>query len=354
VKTPSDPWQESLETWLIQSRNDALPEDHRAGLNALLRNSPEARAHATQFLLEDTLLSERLRQDRLESFFEQDSVSISALPDHPRTLRSRSATRLPWRALMPLAAGLVIGLFSAGVVFGYVGSGPLRAITLLHESFESAGRVQAKGAPLTPGNWSGDFSEVTGPAAGISPVHGTKMFRFLRADHLDKRSKAGFKGDVYRILDVREHATSFADGKAMITAEASFRSIPGINPAAYDAGIELHAIETLPSTPNQFFSPKTLPGTPRPSAEQESSEVRTPYFTPATAHRQIPLAPSNDGWQRVRVELRIPEGTRYVVVGLHIVDRLAGTQPPETRDVSFPGQFADDVQVRLIRKMPLP
>lgn len=351
MKAPDPHWQDLLETGLLQSHT--LPEDQRTALNTLLRTSKEAREHAAQFLLDDALLSERLRQDQLESFFEQDTAAIAALPDHPRTLRSRNAARFPWRALLPLAAGLVIGLFSASVVFGYVGSGPLRALTLLHESFESAERVQAKGAPLTPGNWSGDFSEVTGPAAGITPAHGTKMLRFLRADHLDKKSKPGFNGDIYRILDVRKHTALFAGGKTVLTAEASFCSVATPHPSAYEAGIELHAIETLPSTPTQFFSPNTPPGTPRPSAEQEASDLRAPHFTPATAQRQIPLV-SGNGWQRVRVELRIPEGTRYIMVGLHLADRLAGTQPPETRDVSFPGQFADHLEIRLIPKVPLP
>jgi hypothetical protein len=180
------------------------------------------------------------------------------------------------------------------------------------------------------------------------------MLRFLRADHIDKMSRTGHKGDVYRILDVREYAATFADGKAMITAEASFASITTNTPAAYDAAIQLQAIETLPSTPSQFHSPVPRPRERIATDSAADPDDNQPLFKPAASHRQIPLTSTGNTWQRVRAELRVPEGTRYIVVGLHLIDRTAANQKRELRDVSFPGQFADDIQVRLVRSVPLP
>jgi hypothetical protein len=140
----------------------------------------------------------------------------------------------------------------------------------------------------------------------------------------------------------------------MVTAEASFASIPTSGQAMYDAAIELQAIEVLPTTPSQFFFPAPHSGSRLPEDGANPSDEAHPYFKPATTQRQIPLPPSGTPWKRVRAEIRVPAGTRYIVVGLHVVDRMAANQKPELRDVSFPGQFTDDIQVRLIRKVPLP
>lgn len=355
---PPPPWRDPLENWLLQSRNHELSPEDQSALNTLLRGSPEARAHAAQFLAEDAFLAERLRHSRLESLFAEETSALAAIHALPPAgaLAASRTSRIPWRTLTTLAAGLVLGLFSASFVFGFVGSGSLygKVSSLLNESFESGVAPAPKGPPLRLGVWSGDFSELTGPFSGITPAQGSKMLRFLRADHLEKHSKTGCNGDVYRILDVREYAASFAGGKAIVTAEASFRSIPTSPPAAYSAGIELQAIEALPTTPSQFFSTTSSTRTPRPLPNEDASEEGHPLFTPAVTHRQVPLSSSGTEWQRVRAELRIPAGTRYIVVGLHVVDHIAAMQSPELRDASFPGQFADDVQVRLIRSVPLP
>jgi hypothetical protein len=351
-------WQEPLETWLLQSRNHTLSDEDRSALNTLLRTSPEARAHAARFLAEDALLSERLRQSRMEALFEEEASALAAVQAPPpvSALSAKPAFRFPWRTLTTLAAGLALGLFSASVVFGYVGVGSIygKVLTLLNESFEGGDAPEPKGAPLHPGIWSGDFSEITGSFAGVTPAQGVKMLRFLRAGHLDKASHTGCKGDVYRILDVREYAASFAGGKAMVTAEARFASIPTKAPASYDACIELQALEVLPANASQFFFPTARQSTRLSEEDADAPEEAHPYFKPATSQRQIPLPPSGNTWQRVRAELRIPAGTRYLVVGLHLLDRVAANQKPELRDVSFPGQFADDIQVRLIRSVPLP
>jgi hypothetical protein len=355
-KPTTPPWQEPLETWLIQSRNHRLPPVDQTALNALLRSSPEARAHAAGFLADDAILAEHLRQSCMEALFEGDAAALAAVQAPPPStlLSAKHDSRFPWRTLTTLAAGLILGLFSASVVFGYVGSLFVKDTSLLNESFEGGASPEQKGAPLRAGVWSGDFSEVTGPFAGITPAQGGKMLRFLRADHLDKASRTGCKGDIYRILDVREYAASFVGGKSMVTAEASFGSIPNKAPATYEAAIELQAIETLPATLDQFFFPSQRSvGRPANDAAVDTDEAPL-HFKPATSHRQVSLASTSKAWQRVRAELRIPPGTRYIIVGLHIVDPVAASQKPELRDVSFPGQFTDDIQVRLIHKVPLP
>jgi hypothetical protein len=53
-------------------------------------------------------------------------------------------------------------------------------------------------------------------------------------------------------------------------------------------------------------------------------------------------------WQPLRVEMRIPPGTRYLLLSLHVTDSKAGREPLETGAVEFPGQFVDDVQVSLV------
>ena len=53
-------------------------------------------------------------------------------------------------------------------------------------------------------------------------------------------------------------------------------------------------------------------------------------------------------WQRVTAELRLPPGTDFVMLRLHI---NRGLHSP---GVTFAGHYADDVHVSLIRRAPLP
>ena len=53
-------------------------------------------------------------------------------------------------------------------------------------------------------------------------------------------------------------------------------------------------------------------------------------------------------WQRVTSELRLPTGTDFAMIRLHI---HRGLHSP---GVTFAGHYADDVHVSLIRRAPLP
>jgi hypothetical protein len=270
-----------------------------------------------------------------------------------------SVTPAPRRWFQPewisVAAGLVLGLFSASMVFGgYVGGMGTKPVLLLQEGFESGPAPEVKGIPAVPGIWSGDFTEVVGQTQGISPVQGGRMLRFLRADFEGKTSQTGYLSDLFRIIDVQNHMVSFADGRALVTFEASFRTIPTSTPLNYRCGLRLDALASLPTQDKSPYDRPTerdgsTSGQIHPSL---SSEERPEDFSPASTHRFRILEDTGASWQKVQVELRIPPGTRYLLLCVQMSDSKAGRTMPDPAAVSFPGQFVDDITVSLTRSAP--
>ncbi len=84
---------------------------------------------------------------------------------------------------------LVIGLFSASLVWGYAGTYASRAVNLLRDSFETGEAPQVTGVPIEPGHWSGDYAEIVGAYRGVKPASGEKMLRLVRADYEANRDE---------------------------------------------------------------------------------------------------------------------------------------------------------------------
>ena len=91
-----------------------------------------------------------------------------------------------FRPLAAAAAGLVIGLFSASMLFAYMSGAGGKTISLLQEGFEAGNSPAVTGWPTSPGYWSGDYSTVLGENQGVKPAGGKKMLQFLRSDYEGK------------------------------------------------------------------------------------------------------------------------------------------------------------------------
>lgn len=182
-------------------------------------------------------------------FLYHDNECSLAEMKRPVEVKTRT-TRLSWFSRRPVtaaAAGLVIGMFSASVVWGYVGPYAGKAITLLRESFESGPTPLATGIPVEAGRWSGDYSQVVGEYLGVKPAGGARMLRFLRSDYEGKPGRDGFIGDVFRIIDLRAPEYDVARGDACISVEAHFLSLPQDIPGPAACGIAMHALDALPA-----------------------------------------------------------------------------------------------------------
>ena len=136
-----------------------------------------------------------------------------------------------FRPLTTMAAGLVIGMLSASMVFAYVmpRREPVRQqlLPLADPSFEAAEPIPAKGIPAKSGMWSGDFCRIVGAEQGIVPRQGKKMLRFLRSDNEETEAGAvTYVGEAAQVIDLRPFHAEIADGAAAVELSAWFQSIP--------------------------------------------------------------------------------------------------------------------------------
>lgn len=255
-----------------------------------------------------------------------------------------------WRPLTAAAAGIVIGLSGATLVFGYAGSYGSRAIALLQEGFESPPAPLAAGMPVEPGIWSGDFSEVVGEHRGVKPTGGVKMLRFLRADYERKPARGGYVADLFRIVDLNSPEFDVARGDACISVVARFRALPQDGVRRGHCGVTVYALDDLPEPGDShdlFLKRQQGLATAADDPPGAGSTIL------ATTARQEALTTTGDSWQAARSELCLPPGTRYVLIHLHQSLR----QPKNLRavdPVEFDGLYVDDVRVTLAHRPPLP
>ena len=292
----------------------------------------------------------------LETALEAQAGAVYGLLDFPTEIPAQP-TRSPWfqsRQLMSAAAGLIIGLFSASVVFGYVIPLAAKTLTLLNEGFESGSAPLVTGMPVTTGVWSGDFTELVSSQQGITPVGGKKMLRFLRADYQGKAPQLSYSGDIYRVIDVREQATNFVDGKSLMSVEANFRTVPVQEAKRFQCGIEIHALDVLPDETQRRTWNSLLRHPRGADAEPGHNATSSGEGSLASASRQFMLDSAGGSWQKFRSELRVPPGTQYLLIAFHVIDLKAAKERSENYVVEFPGQYMDNVEVSLIRSVPIP
>ncbi|MEY2599742.1 MAG: hypothetical protein RLZZ142_2001 [Verrucomicrobiota bacterium] len=256
-----------------------------------------------------------------------------------------------WRQRRPLAAaiaaGIALGALSTSALFATIGPLTTRVTQLLRESFETGPAPLRSGMPLHPGVWGGDHTEISGPADGIPPASGRKMLRFLSAQYEGGLQKTGYNSDLHRVFDLREHAQTVAEGKAWICVEACFHSSASAEPGRYLCGIELRALSELPEQGGENAMWHRIFTEQRAA----SNDVGVPQNV---SRREALLPPGAPQWTRLRNDLQIPKGTRFVLVTLHAMDAKSAARKAPQEDVQFPGHFLDDIQVSLSLGRPLP
>lgn len=258
-----------------------------------------------------------------------------------------AAKWLSWRPLAAAAAGLIIGLFSASVVWGYVGPAAARSISLLQESFESTTPPPlVSGIPVEAGRWSGDYSEIVGEFRGVKPTSGEKMLRFVRADYEGKPMSDGYIGDLFRIIDLRDTAYDVARGDASVSVEARFFSLPQNVPGRGLCGVSVYAMDALPAPSERREFLEMLQNTKTVLGGGSLDSGMAILATAVQSVRQVPTK----NWQTVRNELHLPSGARYLLLHLSLLDPR-GAQAPQPRE--FAGLFIDDVRVTLTHRASL-
>ena len=311
--------------------NDTITEVESAQLATLLKTNAEARQ--LWFLYHDNECGLGELKPR---------VSLAAGPNPPR------GNRFSWSPLTAAAAGLMLGLFSASMVWGYVGLRANQATTLLAESFEGGPTPKVTGLPVQPGIWSGDFSGVVGEFQGVKPAQGAKMLRFVRADYEGKPVRDGYVADLFRIVDLRAKDLDVTGGDASILLDARFAALPQNGLQGMTCGMTIYALDELPpaGTRDDVFLKRLGIG------GQEASEPDAEPRILATAARSEKTG-TTGAWQTVRSELRLPAETRYCLV--HLRAHLNGSHRAEiAKPVEFAGLFVDDIHITLTHRAARP
>lgn len=303
--------------------DETLPDDRLPRLQSLLRESAEARRTLRSLCTVDAKLQECAAADPA-------TWRLMALPPPP-PFSSRSGFQGWLGKLRPLtaaAAGLVIGLFSASMVFAY--ASPRFAETretvrrLWNESFEFGVAETAPGLPREAGIWSGDEARVVAAEQGLQPKDGGRMLRFVSATFPGEEAKRSAWGDVYRLVDLRGQVSP---GKSALRLSANFDAMQFPASEEYSCFVELCALESdLANAPQ----PLVLPW-----VRENSASVTA---------RKYPM--KGDGvWQEARVEVPVTPQTRFVLVHLAIQRRKPS---PPAEPVHFSGHYLDEVKLELL------
>jgi hypothetical protein len=335
---PNDP---RLELIRLHLEGNATAQES-AALEEHLRNDPEFRDFYVRSVNLDLALA--------------DTVKLSVRPAGETAGVSSQSIRGPWwqrRPLSAMAAGVVFGMFSSSAVWAYVAPMAAKAVTFFRESFESGRAPLVNGFPIVPGVWGGDFSEVVGHQQGVLPANGHRMLRLLRADHSGKNPEIGYSCSLSRIIDLQQHRAHLADDNRVLSVEARFNATDSAEPGRYLCGASLFALNDLPDRPGETEIFAHIQREKQIFREAVKSDGVRGEFSPASAHRSFALE-AGLGWQKLRIDLRLPPGTRYLLMEMRVTDRKAAQQRVDSSQVAFPGHFIDDIEVSLARSHSLP
>jgi hypothetical protein len=312
---PSARSDSSAPTAWLRLHDGALSPKELADLEADLRASPELRREFAEFQVLATALHDRLRRE-----------AYAPAPSLPRTSWIKRALLRP---AIGIAAGIALGIGCTTLVFAFTAAATPTTKTiplqLVDGSFESGIPMAAFGMPAQPGHWSGDFSDIVEAENGISPAAGSRMLRFLRADNAGKpTSTLNYVGEAAQIIDVRPYRVELRSGQASAEISAAFNSIP------------------LPAGHKESFEVKLA------AFRGDMVDGRRFWTDPeaafSRAQRSIVADSDPATWQRIAVQIPIPEDTDFIMIQCATVRR----EPRLTEGVAtFAGQYVDDVEVTL-------
>jgi hypothetical protein len=285
--------------------NGTLTAAEQPQLAALLKSSAEARE--LWFLYHDNECG--LAELKTAAATTAASVTPGGGPS-PRG----TSPWFQWRSLTAAAAGLVIGLFGASVVYGLAihRGWEKRTPLAVHEpGFENAQLPLVRGVPRATGQWGGDAAKVVVGENGVPPKEG----RFMLRAELPARGA----WRVYQVLDLQSLPPGRSGESREIEISASLAAPDAV--AAVRLFVRAFAVTEAPDELDDAWLDR----------REESI---------ASAMRGIEVMPGAQGWQTLGVSMQVPRTARSLVLflGARIPDKSARTSPI----------YLDDVRVSLV------
>lgn len=303
---------------LLHQARDEHDSAARAELNKFLREDAEARRLLPRLLVDEQALVSQLREESIVGlttplgFTKPKATAQTAVPTRP--------TRwLQWRALTAAAAGLVIGLFSASVVFGIVTQQHVRVDTVLLEGFENAAMPIDPTASARRHVWAGEMLPPIGEKGRVKPAEG-KLMAVLPPHDRRRLSYA------FRFFDVSSLPVAMNGQTRQIEVTARFHG------------------ET-PGMRDKFQI--CLAAFAEDVAEAREIWTRNAMDDQALLHvtRTVKTEPDASGWTTVHSVIDVPEDAKVLLVSFAAGALHAGPSKTE--------HYLDDVQVRLITSDPV-
>ena len=300
-----------LDVLLSRAADETATVEEWSELEALLAADPAARHRYVQMMDLHAELQER-----------------HAMASSPKAVQSRGRLAwLSWRPLTTAAAGLVIGLFGASVVFGFVSPRAVATVSrlsaLVDGSFEQLSWPLPSGFPADYGAWSGHDLSVVEPASGEA-ADGDGSLRFVRCE----RGPCA----VYQLIDLRSLSENPERGEARLVLSARFRD----GRAATG--------ETLPF----FVRLYVFSGSPESFRETWPESRNEAISSGGNLLKSRGGAP--ESWQELSATTLLPSGADFALVHIGVYDPKAFPKKPGV----FGEQFVDDVQLTLQTQPELP
>jgi hypothetical protein len=301
-------------TLLHRHLNKTLsPEEHH-DLEALLRNSADARA---------TLRS----LATIDSKWEQLSVPLPVEAQNFQAMETIS--RPKWKRFLPvplsLAAGLVFALAGASGLWGI----PIQKFveqavhTLRNGRFGTAQGPISSGFPLTYGKWSGDPARIVPLSSGPAP-HALQFVAAYRES--SPKANAARSCDVYQLVDLRPFRQK-TDPAAVpaLQLEADFLD------ARSEAGPPL----------NFFLKIHLFLGDPAARKDLWLTHSQDELAMGRNKFRSTGGSGTQKNWKHLTAQAALPSEADYAVVGLS----LTGDQ--NSGPVSLGEQFVTNISLFL-------
>jgi hypothetical protein len=282
-----------------------------ARLNELLKADPIAQEQYLDHMLIDGLLEREFGGARAVAPHD------AARAQGPHAGRSPRLSWTGWIATPLLLAAL-------GIVVAFTWNPSARALTVrplaLADSGFEKGLLAPASAPAKSA-WYGDVAHVVGDYSDVTPLEGSRMLRFVKST-VDPEHAC----ELHQVVDLSTMSDAISRRPMSVEASAFFNAVPEhLDPNDYAFGIKVYAFSEDPSTlphlwPVKWEDALTFSG----SQTRADTDSRS--------------------WQQVKTRLPLPAETKYLVV------QIAVSRPEsESTSGEFPGQFADNVALKLVR-----
>lgn len=302
-----------LDTLIDDCLEGRLSESDAAKLSTHLEQSAEARARYWDAASIHGLLESSLQ-----------TASLRVITGQASAITPKTTRWMQWRPLTAAAAGLIIGLFSASMVFAYavprVVATASRLTALMDGSFENAAEPLPSGLPEEFGVWSGKEPN----QVRVDVVDGERVLRFLEC----KRGPSA----VLQLIDLRTLRADPNEGEAKLVLSARIRDDRAEVGDPFRFSMHLSLFSGSPDSLR-----KTWPTAKKEAISSGSAVLESRGGTPKS-------------WRELSAKTLVPPGADFALVQIGVLD--PGAFPKHS--ATFGEQFVDDVQLTLQIQPELP